>query len=139
MRGVFPFEMSVYIIYSLLSCSRSLMKWTKIDVSFRAFEHTHTKNWHFEYMHTVRSSYNQSMQISSSFVNFPSTVILSEPKKCVDLALKRRTSRKSSLNVFFPPPPSMTVCKDPPYKVEESGYAGFILPIEVYFRNKVIK
>ncbi|MED6235865.1 Protein AF-9, partial [Ataeniobius toweri] len=27
-------------------------------------------------------------------------------------------------------------CKDPPYKVEESGYAGFILPIEVYFRNK---
>ncbi|XP_046905295.1 protein AF-9 isoform X2 [Hypomesus transpacificus] len=28
------------------------------------------------------------------------------------------------------------VCKDPPYKVEESGYAGFILPIEVYFRNK---
>lgn len=29
------------------------------------------------------------------------------------------------------------VCKDPPYKVEESGYAGFILPIEVYFKNKV--
>ncbi|KAF3836781.1 hypothetical protein F7725_004245 [Dissostichus mawsoni] len=28
------------------------------------------------------------------------------------------------------------VIKDPPYKVEESGYAGFILPIEVYFRNK---
>ncbi|ETE67646.1 hypothetical protein L345_06565, partial [Ophiophagus hannah] len=28
------------------------------------------------------------------------------------------------------------VCKDPPYKVEESGYAGFILPIEVYFKNK---
>ncbi|KFV06909.1 Protein AF-9, partial [Tauraco erythrolophus] len=27
-------------------------------------------------------------------------------------------------------------CKDPPYKVEESGYAGFILPIEVYFKNK---
>ncbi|KAI4808282.1 hypothetical protein KUCAC02_000346, partial [Chaenocephalus aceratus] len=26
--------------------------------------------------------------------------------------------------------------KDPPFKVEESGYAGFILPIEVYFRNK---
>lgn len=33
----------------------------------------------------------------------------------------------------------MIVCKDPPYKVEESGYAGFILPIEVYFRNKVLK
>lgn len=31
----------------------------------------------------------------------------------------------------------LQVCKDPPYKVEESGYAGFILPIEVYFRNKV--
>ncbi|MGH0149412.1 UNVERIFIED_CONTAM: hypothetical protein FKN15_015409 [Acipenser sinensis] len=29
------------------------------------------------------------------------------------------------------------VCKDPPYKVEESGYAGFILPIEVYFKNKL--
>ncbi|XP_068612284.1 protein AF-9-like [Brachionichthys hirsutus] len=29
------------------------------------------------------------------------------------------------------------VCKNPPYKVEESGYAGFILPIEVYFKNKV--
>uniref|UniRef100_A0A6I8NKX7 MLLT3 super elongation complex subunit n=1 Tax=Ornithorhynchus anatinus TaxID=9258 RepID=A0A6I8NKX7_ORNAN len=29
-----------------------------------------------------------------------------------------------------------SVCKDPPYKVEESGYAGFILPIEVYFKNK---
>lgn len=32
---------------------------------------------------------------------------------------------------------NFAVCKDPPYKVEESGYAGFILPIEVYFRNKV--
>ncbi|CAB1345171.1 unnamed protein product, partial [Coregonus sp. 'balchen'] len=31
---------------------------------------------------------------------------------------------------------SDNVCKDPPYKVEECGYAGFILPIEVYFRNK---
>uniref|UniRef100_S4RWZ7 MLLT1 super elongation complex subunit a n=1 Tax=Petromyzon marinus TaxID=7757 RepID=S4RWZ7_PETMA len=28
------------------------------------------------------------------------------------------------------------VCREPPYKVEESGYAGFILPIEVYFKNK---
>lgn len=36
------------------------------------------------------------------------------------------------VNVFF-----FSVCKDPPYKVEESGYAGFILPIEVYFKNKV--
>ncbi|KAL2078932.1 hypothetical protein ACEWY4_024676 [Coilia grayii] len=33
-------------------------------------------------------------------------------------------------------PLSSAVCKDPPYKVEESGYAGFILPIEVYFKNK---
>lgn len=32
---------------------------------------------------------------------------------------------------------NFAVCKDPPYKVEESGYAGFILPIEVYFKNKV--
>lgn len=29
------------------------------------------------------------------------------------------------------------MCKEPPYKVEESGYAGFIMPIEVYFKNKV--
>lgn len=32
---------------------------------------------------------------------------------------------------------SRTVCKEPPYKVEESGYAGFLMPIEVYFKNKV--
>lgn len=37
--------------------------------------------------------------------------------------------------LFLPPP--LTVCKEPPYKVEESGYAGFIMPIEVYFKNKV--
>lgn len=35
------------------------------------------------------------------------------------------------------PPRPPTVCKEPPYKVEESGYAGFIMPIEVYFKNKV--
>lgn len=29
------------------------------------------------------------------------------------------------------------VCKEPPYKVEESGYAGFLMLIEVYFKNKV--
>lgn len=33
--------------------------------------------------------------------------------------------------------PFLSVCKEPPYKVEESGYAGFIMPIEVYFKNKV--
>uniref|UniRef100_A0A665V2N3 YEATS domain-containing protein n=1 Tax=Echeneis naucrates TaxID=173247 RepID=A0A665V2N3_ECHNA len=32
------------------------------------------------------------------------------------------------LHESFPKP--KRVCKDPPYKVEESGYAGFILPIE---------
>uniref|UniRef100_A0A3Q3KIL6 YEATS domain-containing protein n=1 Tax=Monopterus albus TaxID=43700 RepID=A0A3Q3KIL6_MONAL len=37
------------------------------------------------------------------------------------------------LHESFPKPKR---CKDPPYKVEESGYAGFILPIEVYFKNK---
>ncbi|EHB05491.1 Protein AF-9 [Heterocephalus glaber] len=37
------------------------------------------------------------------------------------------------LHESFPRP---RVCKDPPYKAEESGYAGFILPIEVYFKNK---
>ncbi|MEQ2283776.1 hypothetical protein AMECASPLE_015069 [Ameca splendens] len=40
------------------------------------------------------------------------------------------------LNVSNKPFSFISVCKDPPYKVEESGYAGFILPIEVYFRNK---
>ncbi|XP_078070403.1 protein AF-9 isoform X1 [Mustelus asterias] len=38
------------------------------------------------------------------------------------------------LHDSFPRP--KRVCKDPPYKVEESGYAGFIMPIEVYFKNK---
>uniref|UniRef100_A0A3P9KPT2 MLLT3 super elongation complex subunit n=1 Tax=Oryzias latipes TaxID=8090 RepID=A0A3P9KPT2_ORYLA len=38
------------------------------------------------------------------------------------------------LHESFPKP--KRVCKDPPYKVEESGYAGFILPIEVYFKSK---
>nr|CAD7457441.1 unnamed protein product [Timema tahoe] len=28
------------------------------------------------------------------------------------------------------------VIKDPPYSVKESGYAGFIIPIEIYFKNK---
>lgn len=28
------------------------------------------------------------------------------------------------------------VHKEPPYNVSESGYAGFELPIEVYFKNK---
>ncbi|XP_065596688.1 protein AF-9 isoform X2 [Cyrtonyx montezumae] len=40
------------------------------------------------------------------------------------------------LHESFPRP--KRVCKDPPYKVEESGYAGFILPIEVYFKNKIM-
>uniref|UniRef100_A0AAY4DXI8 YEATS domain-containing protein n=1 Tax=Denticeps clupeoides TaxID=299321 RepID=A0AAY4DXI8_9TELE len=34
------------------------------------------------------------------------------------------------LHESFPRP--KRVCKDPPYKVEESGYAGFILPIECF-------
>ncbi|XP_076004587.1 protein AF-9 isoform X2 [Genypterus blacodes] len=38
------------------------------------------------------------------------------------------------LHESFPKP--KRVIKDPPYKVEECGYAGFILPIEVYFKNK---
>ncbi|KAM6189595.1 protein ENL [Sarcoramphus papa] len=38
------------------------------------------------------------------------------------------------LHESFPKP--KRVCKEPPYKVEESGYAGFIMPIEVHFKNK---
>lgn len=29
-----------------------------------------------------------------------------------------------------------TVIKEPPYQISQSGYAGFELPIEIYFRNK---
>ncbi|XP_028281828.1 protein ENL-like [Parambassis ranga] len=38
------------------------------------------------------------------------------------------------LHESFPKP--KRVCKEPPYKVEESGSAGFLMPIEVYFKNK---
>ncbi|XP_042198715.1 protein ENL [Callorhinchus milii] len=38
------------------------------------------------------------------------------------------------LHESFPKP--KRVCKEPSYKVEESGYAGFIMPIDVYFKNK---
>lgn len=38
------------------------------------------------------------------------------------------------LHESFPKP--KRVCKEPQYKVEESGYAGFLMPIEVYFKNK---
>ncbi|XP_014321969.1 protein ENL isoform X3 [Myotis lucifugus] len=41
------------------------------------------------------------------------------------------------LHDSFPKP--KRVCKEPPYKVEESGYAGFIMPIEVHFKNKGIQ
>jgi hypothetical protein len=27
-------------------------------------------------------------------------------------------------------------CKEPPYHVSEQGYAGFVLPIHIYFKNK---
>ncbi|XP_054716606.1 protein AF-9-like [Uloborus diversus] len=38
------------------------------------------------------------------------------------------------LHESFPKP--KRVIKDPPYSVSESGYAGFLMPIEVYFRTK---
>jgi len=28
------------------------------------------------------------------------------------------------------------VVKEPPYAIQESGYAGFLLPVEIYFRNR---
>lgn len=46
-------------------------------------------------------------------------------------------SDKVVLNSKFTFICSLSVCKEPPYKVEESGYAGFIMPIEVHFKNKV--
>lgn len=46
-------------------------------------------------------------------------------------------SEKDMLNSKFTFICSLSVCKEPPYKVEESGYAGFIMPIEVHFKNKV--
>ncbi|TWW63700.1 Protein AF-9 ALL1-fused gene from chromosome 9 protein [Takifugu flavidus] len=50
----------------------------------------------------------------------------------------RRTSGCAIMEKLLYPgnPLWAAVCKDPPYKIEESGYAGFILPIEVYFKNK---
>lgn len=33
-------------------------------------------------------------------------------------------------------PFKFAVFKEPPYEVSESGYAGFEMPIEVYFKNK---
>ncbi|XP_066994108.2 protein ENL isoform X1 [Anabrus simplex] len=37
------------------------------------------------------------------------------------------------LHETFPKP--KRVVKEPPYSVKESGYAGFVIPIEVYFKN----
>lgn len=34
--------------------------------------------------------------------------------------------------VYFP----ISVITEPPFRVSESGYAGFILPIEIHFKNK---
>lgn len=62
---------------------------------------------------------------------------MSELKKFTGILLKGEIMAKTN-NFFFFFLPSVTVCKDPPYKVEESGYAGFILLIDVYFRNKVL-
>lgn len=39
-----------------------------------------------------------------------------------------------TLHESFPKP--KRVIKEPPYVVKEQGYAGFILPIEIYFKNK---
>ena len=39
-------------------------------------------------------------------------------------------------SVYFNLGNGIVVLKDPPYEVGESGYAGFELPIEVYFKNK---
>ena len=30
----------------------------------------------------------------------------------------------------------IAVCKEPPYEVSESGYAGFEFPIDIYFKSK---
>uniref|UniRef100_A0A1A9X1X8 YEATS domain-containing protein n=1 Tax=Glossina brevipalpis TaxID=37001 RepID=A0A1A9X1X8_9MUSC len=37
-----------------------------------------------------------------------------------------------NLHESFPKP--KRVCKEPPYMIQESGYAGFMLPIDIYFR-----
>ncbi|CAK6971298.1 protein ENL-like [Scomber scombrus] len=39
------------------------------------------------------------------------------------------------LNDSYPKP--KRVCKEPPYKVDESGSAGFLMHVELYFKNKV--
>uniref|UniRef100_A0A034VIT4 Protein ENL n=1 Tax=Bactrocera dorsalis TaxID=27457 RepID=A0A034VIT4_BACDO len=39
-----------------------------------------------------------------------------------------------NLHDSFPKP--KRVCNKPPYVITESGYAGFLLPIDIYFRNR---
>ncbi|KAA0723023.1 Protein AF-9 ALL1-fused gene from chromosome 9 protein [Triplophysa tibetana] len=56
--------------------------------------------------------------------------------RTMNLALGENILRNPGLPVEVIAQLEGEVCKDPPYKVEESGYAGFILPIEVYFKNK---
>ncbi|XP_063278124.1 protein AF-9 isoform X3 [Prinia subflava] len=51
---------------------------------------------------------------------------------------KRGSGVSPGMSAWRRPGAGAGVCKDPPYKVEESGYAGFILPIEVYFKNKMM-
>lgn len=57
---------------------------------------------------------------------------VSLPLCCIGHSALRVDGLPLIVNISF-----ISVCRDPPYKVEESGYAGFILPIEVYFKNKV--
>lgn len=39
-----------------------------------------------------------------------------------------------NLHETFPKP--KRVFKEPPYHVKESGYAGFVIPIDIYLKNK---
>lgn len=39
----------------------------------------------------------------------------------------------TSLALFFV---VVAVVKEPPYHIEQSGYGGFVLPIDIYFKNK---
>lgn len=42
-----------------------------------------------------------------------------------------RYGDKSTTLFFY-----LTVFKEPPYSLKESGYAGFVLPIDIYFKNR---
>ncbi|XP_054160936.1 protein AF-9-like isoform X1 [Oppia nitens] len=92
-----------------------------------------------------RSSQYVEVQLEIGHRATPKTVVAEEDGHTHDWTVFVRGPEKSSIEHFvekvifylhesFPKP--KRVVKEPPYQVSESGYAGFELPVEVYFKNK---